>query len=540
MAGRQSSLVCRVCQARQATTRNRGPWTISKRNLETVALRPEDDGVVFPSTSLPGRRDGKDTDDESSPVLGLEASLRQWKLHSPVDELREAALDFEALWKRRDLRLEVLRNLSNPWPEAPTGKQPYVHKGPPHWLPESRAAIIPHATFRQNIRQALGQRAIRQVLRAQLLRCQWPKEILRIMAVAMQNNRAVAENLAVLEEPIMRALYRCRENVSDPEVLKTLNIIISRFKSEGLPVQPQLLLMALKFAARARSLPAMKKYLKAIRSAGMGISSNAFRAVIAKFSIGRRGLGEIRNGRWMRKDLLEVLTGFEDEKHLPEEQKNHLGTLLVREDWQFLHGWVAALARCKDSDTIWKEWELWKQSGARTVPKVLVFPNGVRSLSRWKGEMTSKKRGDYWFLEQMALAGDYERAWKILLETGISITVLKTSIKDLLLDHAEHATVWDAGVRNEMLKKYDRSLSKIETALGVMWIAGKGDGEGSHERVEDMDAVMARLGAEHWKLEAEEDYGFPYDTESMVPLGERALHDAAESAPANVDKTKSI
>ncbi|KAK4502378.1 hypothetical protein PRZ48_005803 [Zasmidium cellare] len=486
----------------------------ARRSPSVLALRPEDDGFLF-------SKDQEQTDVENeNPAAAVKEAMRQWKLYSPVDELREAALGFDALWKRRDLRLEVLRNLSNPWPE----KQPHVkHTGKGALQPpEARAALIPHEVFRQKIREATTEKPVRQLIRGQLLRAHWPKEIFRIVAVAMMN-KDTARYISTLNEPLMRALYRCRDNVSDPEVLKALNVIITRFKYADLNVEPPMLYMALKFAARARSLPAMKKYLKAMRETGLDITSNVFRSVIAKFSIGHRGLGEIRNGRWRRQDLLQVLTGFEDAKDLPKDQQYHLGAFLDRDDWQYLHGWVAVLARCKASDLVWDEWLLWRENPSRTTPRQLELRAGGTP-------MTSKLRGDYWFVEQMTYAGDVQKAWSILKETEIPFRTLKTQVKDKLLDHVEHATIWDESVREAMVEKYARDLGRIEYALGVKWVPGEVDGEGQHELCMDQEEALDKLGDDKWMLD--KDYGYPWETSPIVPETERALHDAAECTPS--------
>lgn len=256
-------------------------------------MRPEDDGFLLGNGMETEQKEGE----KGGPVLPVNETIRQWRLRSPVDELREAMLGFDALYKRRDLRLEVLRNLSNPWPPIPTGPQ-HREKQKPNvelQLPEANAAPIPHNAFRRKIQLAMSDKDIRKILRIQLLRCEWPNEILRVMAVAMQH-KVTAQNFSVLGEPIIRSLYRCRNNVTDPEVLKVLNVVVWRLKSANLPLDPILITMGLKFAARSRSLIAMKKYLKLLRESGAGMTSNVFRSVIAKFSIGHRGLGEIRNG----------------------------------------------------------------------------------------------------------------------------------------------------------------------------------------------------------------------------------------------------
>lgn len=475
--------------------------------------RPEDDGFLL---------DSKDNRDkiEDGPVLPTNETVQQWRLHSPVDELREALLGFDALHQRRDLRLEVLRNLSNPWPPAPSGPQERERQ---LQLPEANAAPIPHLAFKQRLQVALGHKEIRKVLRTQLLRCEWPSEILRIMAVAMQH-RNTARNFVVIAEPIIRALYRCRKNVSDPEILKVLNVILWRFKLAKLSFDPILIHMGLKFAARSRSLTAMKKYLRMLRESGQGMTSNTFRSIIAKFSIGHRGLGEIRNGRWKREQLLQVLKGFDDAADLPLEQQYHLGTFLIREDWQYLHGWIAVLSRCKASEEIWREWELWKKSPARLQPKMLKSQR-----------MTSKVRGDYWFCEQMAMAGDYKRAWQIIAETDLPFTTIKDRVKMKLVEGIQYATFWNDDVRAALIQKYDADLAKIEKAFGVQW-KPTGDGEGIHELVQEQETTLEKLGAEDWKAD-EDEFGFPYhDDEAIVPESEeRALHHAEERGLAETE-----
>ncbi|KAK4544692.1 hypothetical protein LTR36_003941 [Oleoguttula mirabilis] len=366
----------------------------------------------------------------------------------------------------------------------------------------------------------------RQVLRAQLLRCETPKDIRRVVATALVHGRATRQHIAALHEPLMRALYRCRNNVDDQAILDTLSGIHSRFKIYDVRFDPQFLMLALKFAARTRSLKGMKKYLKALRQTGLKMTSNVFRAIIAKFSIGHRGLGEIRNGRWNRSELLQVLTGFDDAKHLPPEQQYHLGCYLDRSDWQYLHGWVAVLARCKDADAVWHEWQLWKKSEARMKPKNLASMHKL---------MTTKLRGDYWFIEQMTFSGGLKEAWRILEESGIKFTsIRKERIKTRLLEGVEYCTIWSDDIRNELIRKYDADLLQIEIALGVRWVPSgepDDDAQGYHALVEDQEQVLERLGADDWKFE-EEDFGYPYEASSpIVPLQERSLHDAVETTP---------
>jgi hypothetical protein len=418
----------------------------------------------------------------------------------------------------RERRHEFLRSMSKSCSIQPVQNEAVPAKEKLQ-LPEAQAAPISHAKFRELMHQAGSVKQIRQILRAQLLRARHPKDLLRVAAVAMLT-RSHAEQLAVLHEPVMRALYRCRETVTDAEVLATSLTIVARLRFAGLVPHYQLLSVGAKFAARARSLNGMKKYLKLIRERRTSITSNLFRSIIAKFSIGHRGLGEIRNGRWRKTDLLQVLTGFDDCKDLPPEQQYHLGVFLNRNDWQYLHGWVAVLARCKASDAVWDEWLRWKQNPARTNPKRL------ESAERY---MDSQRRGDYWFLEQMVHADDIERAWRILEDTSIPFPNMKDRIKTRLLDGAEHARIWTPQMTEAMLDKYDADLSKIERAFGVIWQPGAEDGEGLHIPFRDQEEALDELGASNWK--SEDDFGFPTDDDAKLSTQERSLHNAAEGAP---------
>nr|OQO25036.1 hypothetical protein B0A51_07129 [Rachicladosporium sp. CCFEE 5018] len=444
--------------------------------------------------------------------------MKQWSPSSNIDDIRAAVLSLDILIKSRDRRNEVLRKLSNPVPDVLTGRTHNENVIPPALLrlPEADGAPISHTAFRQKMKDATGYKEVRLVLRAQLLRCEWPRDILRIMAVAMLH-RKTAEQLCLLHEPIMRALYRCRNNVTDKDVLSAITVIFTRFNVAGLRPHDMLIHMGFKFAARARSLRGMKRFLRLQRERDNGMSRNQFRSVIAKFSIGHRGLGEIRNGRWRRSELLQVLTGFDDDADLPTEEQYHLGSFLHRQDWQYLHGWVAVLARCKASDAIWEEWRQWKICDARQRPKTL------QSHAR----MNTRIRGDYWFIEQMAYSGDIKRAWQLLEESDVPFERLKSRVTHRLLDHLEFCTVWGDAIAAAMLRKYDHELGVIEKAFGVTWEAAGEDGDGRHVLFRDQEEALEGLSAEDWT--PNENFGFPHaDNAPLATEQEQLLHDAPE------------
>jgi hypothetical protein len=530
MAVRPWSTVCLFCrhQASLTTRRRIRIQHSTKRSLQVVALRHDENaGLVLQNT---GEGEGYKAGSNDS-VDSIADAIRRWKTNSniPVNEIREGLLAFEDLVKLRDRRNEVLKNLVKSSPNPPINNGVHVASKSKPRLPEAHAGPISHATFRNIMHKATLDKEIRSALRAQLLRVQHPKDLLRIAAVVMMNHKH-AEHFAAMDTCVLRALYRCRNTVTDAEVLATSRAIVARLRFAGFEPKPQLLIVGLKFAARARSVDGMKKYLKLMHERGDSMMTNhVFRSVIAKCSIGQRGLGEIRNGRWRRSDLLQVLTGFDDCKHLPPEKQFHLGAFLDRNDWAYLHGWVAVLGRCKASDAVWQEWLLWKQNSLRTNPRTLESEK-THDHRAWR--WNTQWRGDYWFVEHMAWTDDLNRAWRVLEESEVPFSTLKSHVKMRLLNGVEHASAWTPELSEAMLEKYDAELSRIERAFGVIWEAGNEDGEGRHVPFRDQEEALDELGDPNWAYDDAIDYGFPTndDESTMLPKQEKPLRDATLEA----------
>lgn len=511
--------MCLFCQARQISIGRRKATTLARRRLETPTTRPDGHGFLLHKRQHGTQRAAiVEAEDETEAD-----EQREQETEAEAEALRQALLEFDTFNKQKALRLEALRNMRNPFPPWNPKNEPLsgLRRIKEPQPPEAAAAPVSHPDFRRLLKEADGSKARRVLLRAQLLRCEHPRDVLRIVAVSV-NNVKIGRDLAALSEPIIRAMYRCRNNVTDPEVLRTIRIIAARFDMAGIPYNRHILDVGLKFAARARSLPAMAWFLRRVREGGLGMSSNIFRSVIAKCSIGHRGLGEIRNGRWRREELLEAFTGFKGCENLAPDEQYHLGSFMDREDWQFLHGWVAVLARCRDSDTVWQEWKLWKKAPARLRPRGL---NGQRSY------MTTKLRGDLWFAEQMTYTKDMKRAWALVEEAGLSFSSLKLSVRSALLDAIEHIppALWNEEIRQSLLWKYDIELLKIEKALGVTWSSDTT----THTITpgQTQEEALERLAAHNFG--AEDSHGFPYDDEMgegtvSDSVEQRALHDAEE------------
>ncbi|KAF1988689.1 hypothetical protein K402DRAFT_452469 [Aulographum hederae CBS 113979] len=254
------------------------------------------------------------------------------------------------------------------------------------------------------LRTSRDVREIRMAIRYLLTVSTTVRSILRVLACCMQRPLA-AEHFTRLYTYLEEALYGAREFERDIRILLGINMIITRFRIAGLPVAQPLLDLGIRFAARSRSVKAMKRYLREFKKIGE-IRPGLFRSVVAKFSIGYRGFGEIRNGRWKRGDLLQVLLGFRDLKE--GEEPCHLGVFMVRELWDHWSNWVAALARYKAKEEVWKEWEWWRDRRRRT------------EVLEGKG---SRTRRDIWIVGQLVHSGHVGVAWRAFEETGLNFGI---------------------------------------------------------------------------------------------------------------------
>lgn len=262
--------------------------------------------------------------------------------------------------------------------------------------------------------------------------------------------------------------------------------LIAYIKMKNLPISPELLSVGVRFAARSRRVALMARFLREIRKAGEGMRAKLFRAIVAKCSVGRRGFGEVRNGRWRKSDLLAVLLGPLHNESIGEEPF-HLEVFLDRDEWQFLHGWIVILARCRAVDAIWREWEIWRKSERRKRGEWLtsVKYNHEKCFS-------FRARGDNWFVRHLLIAGSPELAWKCLEESGLGFFGLTRQVRSVLLEHLEFRTEWNADMERELLRKYEEDLEAIENRLGVRWVKISG-ADGYHRPEPDMPEQLEQL-----------------------------------------------
>jgi hypothetical protein len=307
--------------------------------------------------------------------------------------------------------------------------------------------------------------SIKRILKRQLLDCMTTKDIFRVVAAALQN-RHTAVRLSKLGEQIVRAFFRSRSNATDTSIATRILVLIRRFDVAGLLVQPILVTHGLKFAIRSRDLDLTKRFLKELRRRKLELSSTTFRAVIAKCSIGRQGFGEIRNGRWKRDELLQVLLGFKDA--LPG-QEYHLKTFLNRTDWQYVAAWSQILSRCGAYDELWQEWLWWRNSSARRENKSVTIIGGNQTIP-WNWRL----RGDRWFVQVFIDAGLFDWAWTVLKETGLDPFLLRRECLHQLMERIDLASFWDDRLQRALVEKLTEDLAAIEQMMGVEWVQEDG------------------------------------------------------------------
>lgn len=339
--------------------------------------------------------------------------------------------------------------------------------------------------FRHRFRVAHDKREIRRLIRHHLDRCTTVKDIHRVIAVAVQRRRTRVQ-IAESAHGLARALYRARDYASDRRITHAMIGIVAYLKMKHLTLAPELLSVGVRFAARSRRVPLMTWFLREIQAAGEGMRAKLFRAIIAKCSVGRRGFGEVRNGRWRRSDLLAVLLGpLHDESK--GEEPFHLEVFLDRNDWQFLHGWIVILARCRAVDVVWREWVIWRDSDRRKRGEWLTSVK-----YDYEKRFSFRSRGDNWFVRHLLIAGSPELAWKCLEQSGLGFFGLTRQVRSVLLEHLEFKTEWNADMERELLKKYEEDLEAIESRLGIIWVK-IGGAQGYHRPEPDIHEKLEQL-----------------------------------------------
>ena len=318
---------------------------------------------------------------------------------------------------------------------------------------------------RREFRTFHEEKQIRGLIRRHLNGCTTVKDIQRVIAVAVQR-RITAEGILDSWHTLCRAFYRARELTSDERIASAMVGLVAYFHIlKAMIVPVNIATVAIKFAMRSRNLTITRRLLWEFKRQGWAMNHKLFRSIIAKCSIGRRGFGEVRNGRWKKSDLLAVLLGpLHDEVR---KEPHHLETFLKRNDWQYLHGWIVILSRCRAKEQLWKEWELWRDSSERRNGD---WPTAVQYNP--DSELTFRRRGDNWFVRHLLLAGDPRAAWKVFGESGMDFFDLSVQVRSVLLENLEFRTSWNERMEKELLKKYEEDLDALERRLGVKWVSG--------------------------------------------------------------------
>lgn len=307
------------------------------------------------------------------------------------------------------------------YPVSPGGLSPY--KRPPPGLD-----VFTITLDRQAFRAAKYEPHIRRLLRVQFASCTTATDVLRVVALAMQRKMTM-KMLPRAHLRLIQALFRCRDRISDQRVCSVIRIVIQRLHKVGLPVPYELYTCGIKFAARSRSLEKFRWFLVQFKLRGIPVSRNLFRSIIAKCGIGTRGFGEIRNGKWNPDDLRQALLGFDDAK-TEVEKHAHLGSWLLRRDWQAVHAWWQILSVIGAQDILKEEWKIWKND-----MRIAETPaaDAVRDKIRL---VLVKGKADSSFLRTMLRFGDTKSAWEVLFSNPKVWTLLDEETRGSLTSFA--------------------------------------------------------------------------------------------------------
>ena len=88
----------------------------------------------------------------------------------------------------------------------------------------------------------------------------------------------------------------------------------------------------------------------------------------------------------------------------------------------------------------------------------------------------------------------------------------------ILLDHPEHARVWNDHMTASMLEKYAVELQRLERALGARWVQTE-DGEGHHVLESNLEETLEQLGDP--TLSTTPLPGYPWDAVAEGKLTQR-------------------
>lgn len=263
---------------------------------------------------------------------------------------------------------------------------------------------------------------LRRTFRRLFDHCYTARNVMQVLALAFQRPRST-EALQGLAQSIVKALYRARNHATDRRICSIYHTLITRLKKTDLFVDQVLYAAAAKFAARSRDLLAMKRVLYLCKNSGAETGFRTFRAIVAKFSIGINGFGEIRNGRWKHEDLLQVVLGFEGTKcRGGEMEDHHLETLLRRDQWGYLTAWIQILTHLRLPNELWREWKLWSADAS---------PEYTRN---WE------HRVGYWAAHILA-TGSPHLALRVLHDAGLDFWSVDVGLRTRLFDALQLGTV---------------------------------------------------------------------------------------------------
>lgn len=399
---------------------------------EPMDIVPYESIAVLPTRSDPSKIRNASTYLQSQPELPI------WMISPPY-----VGADGTPLPKH------LQRRLRRAAPHDPDVKLTYLAFRRP---PEG-ADILTRQPDRSALRKARVEIAIRKVIIAELLQCQTVTDILRLFSVCMLHTRTAAA-FATVCDPLISALYRTRPYCSDARIANACSLIVKRLHMAGFHPESIMYATGARFAARSRKLNYMRFFLVQFRVHSLKMSRQLLRGIVAKLGINNNKWGAIRNGRWDRGDLLQILGGFDGAVGL--EKTAHLGAYVIRKDWLQMHSWLKLLASVERPDLIWDELTEWKASDRRKE-----FYSD--DFNKNPTNRMLNCRGDILFIRALWWAKDYDGAWLALQQAEEDKTVSPLLLFKFLVE-----TTRDEPWRRKVYSQFSDADDLVQ-AMGEAW-----------------------------------------------------------------------
>ena len=268
------------------------------------------------------------------------------------------------------------------------------------------------------------------------------------------------------------------QTVAEAEnILRTLNLIVSRLSLLKIPLDRNIICYGIHCATKARSTIAFRHYISQLAQDQLQLDLSETLGVLKNLVLwAEQDNFEGWDGSRRRQELLYVISGqiIEGFQISRKEKQANLRECMARGNAQAWDRFLYVIGKISGKDALSREWQMMKpSSGEKSVRSTEDTTQQDRnSYSGHPGaEVTNS------FIQHLLASNGPEEAWKVVTESSCKAEALDDLTWNSLLDYPEYLTEWEPGMAEPLLKKYEQEILKIEAALGIKWTGGE---NGSH------------------------------------------------------------